>query len=189
MWPFTSRGARARTVGMYAQLLGSTVDYSRFAKNDAWIKLWLPERLDNAIDELSATHDASKPDVLRWLLFEHVYGRQEFEVLIKWQRKESEKRRHEALKPKEDISDGVQFSPQRGITIKVLGKSTLDLKVSLPAQLKDDLEPLARSERMGLSDYVRKVLVRVLLGERLHQQWQQAIGNIPADVIKEEAVP
>ena len=126
MWPFASRGARASTVAVYAKPLGSTVDYSRFAKNDAWIKLWLPERLANAIDGLSATHDASRPDVLRWLLFEHVYGRQDFEALSKWQRQESEKRRQEAPKLKEDRFDGVQSSPQRRPTIEMLGKSIQD---------------------------------------------------------------
>jgi hypothetical protein len=69
------------------------------------IKLWLPERLLAAIDALCDEHDASRPDVLRWMLFEHAYGRTEFAHL----------RRHAAAVPRAGAEDGpdVCYSPQR----------------------------------------------------------------------------
>jgi hypothetical protein len=69
------------------------------------IKVWLPERLLAAIDVLCDAHDASRPDVLRWLLFEHAYGRNEFAHL---------RRRAETV-PQAGEEDGpdVRYSPQR----------------------------------------------------------------------------
>jgi hypothetical protein len=46
-----------------------------FLVNDAVIKVWLPAKLSGRVDWLSAHHGSSRPDVLRALLFEHVYGR------------------------------------------------------------------------------------------------------------------
>ena len=83
MWPFARRGARANTPDSVPSL---PLDYAKFAHNGACLKLWLPEILDQALNQLSVTYDESKPDVLRGLLFEHVYGRQALEGLIAWKR-------------------------------------------------------------------------------------------------------
>jgi hypothetical protein len=45
------------------------------------------------------------------------------------------------------------------------------------------LTVLAQAENMGLSDYIRKTLVRLFLGEGFHHRWQAAIGNLPPEVV------
>jgi len=75
MWPYASRGSRF--LGDAADRHPSRLNSEDFAHNDGVIKLWLPERLLAAIDVLCDAHDASRPDVLRWLLFEHACGRTE----------------------------------------------------------------------------------------------------------------
>jgi hypothetical protein len=103
MWPYATRGSRF--LGDAADRHPSRLNPEDFAHNDAVIKLWLPERLLAAIDVLCDEHDASRPDVLRWMLFEHAYGRTEFAHL----------RRRAAAGPRDGEEDGpdVRCSPQR----------------------------------------------------------------------------
>ena len=103
MWPYATRGSRF--VGDAAACHPSRLNPEDFANNDAVIKLWLPDQLLAAIDVLCDAHDASRPDVLRWLLFEHAYGRTEFAHL----------RRRAETGPQAGEGDvpGVRYSPQR----------------------------------------------------------------------------
>ena len=66
--------------------------------------------------------------------------------------------------------------------MQLLGKSQEDFKLWLPLPLKTELEGLAKVEQFGLSDYVRKTLVRILLGEIFHHRWQAAIGKLPEEI-------
>jgi hypothetical protein len=75
MWPFATRGSRF--LGDAAARHPSRTNPGDFARNDAMIKLWLPENLLAAIDVLCDVQDASRPDVLRGILFEYAYGRTE----------------------------------------------------------------------------------------------------------------
>jgi hypothetical protein len=103
MWPFASRGSRF--LADASALHPSRLDPQDFARNDAVIKLWLPERLLSAIDVLCDAHDASRPDVLRWLLFEHAYGRTEFAHLCR--------RAETGRQAGEEDGPDVRYSPQR----------------------------------------------------------------------------
>jgi hypothetical protein len=72
IWPFPSRGARVDTA---LPDVDDMPPLEAFLVNDAVIKVWLPAKLSGRADWLSAHHGSSRPDVLRALLFEHVYGR------------------------------------------------------------------------------------------------------------------
>jgi len=103
MWPYATRGSRF--LGDAAARLPSRLDPRDFTRNDAVIKLWLPEKLLAAIDVLCAEHDASRPDVLRWILFEHAHGRTELAHL---------RRRAGAEPPAdEERRPEIRCSPQR----------------------------------------------------------------------------
>ena len=187
-WPFATRGTRVDAVQSSKLPVKLPDDLAVFAKNDACIKLWLPEKLTQALDAMSATHGMSRPDVLRSLFFEHVYGRPALDQLKEWKRKKDaeEEQRLEQSR----IDDvGIQFCPSsevqfstRRVTAEFLGKSHEDLKLWLPSPLKSELDQLAKSENFGLSDYLRKTLVRILLGESFHHQWRAAIGTLPEEV-------
>jgi len=187
MWPFAKRGARASTP---SPVVAPTLDYTAFARNDACIKIWLPEILDQALNQLSVAHDGSKPDVLRELLFEHVYGRQALAGLIAWKRLQDAKaslgmvRQPEAPYGERPLS---HLQSPRSAEIDLFGKATIAIKLWLPQRLKDDLDTLARHEQLDRSHYIRKTLVRQLLGELRHQQWRAAIGDLPADIRQVEA--
>ena len=192
-WPFAKRGSRVDAVTEPALPAALPTDLAAFSRNDACIKLWLPEKLITALDALSATHEMSRPDVLRWQLFEHLYGRPALDRVRAWKREKEagEARRQEAR----SASGGARFSPkqptpsERQITTQLLGKSVEDCKLWLPSPLKSELENLAKAEGLGLSDYVRKSLIRILLGETFHHRWQAAIGKLPDEVRQFEQDP
>ena len=167
---------------------------SVFGTNDAVIKLWLPEKLILSLDSMSASQGMSRPDVLRWLLFEHVYGRPALEQLKTWKRQKDAEAAEARRRSVEQVVDsGIRFSParvqfsERLITAQLLGKSIEDFKLWLPSPLKDQLETLSTMEELGISDYLRKTLVRILLGESFHHKWRAAVGKLPAEVRRFES--
>ena len=187
-WPFAKRGTRVDVPIKLDLPVPLPGDLSVFARNDVCIKLWLPEKLTQALEQMSGSTGQSRPDVLRWLLFEHVYGRPAFETLKAWkqQRDLEERRRREAVA---DVSPlQVKLSParvhtaERTVTAQLLGKSVEDFKLWLPGALKQELQTLAALESLELSDYLRKTLVRVLLGESFHHRWRAMVGKLPDEV-------
>ncbi len=187
LWPFATRGARIETE-LNRQVRDGTRDYGAFAVNDACVKLWLPERLTKALDRLSVDHDTSRPDVLRRLFFEHVYGMESFEELMEWKRRRDEEVRN-AIRLEEPLGCadvGIRFSLRRK-TIDMFGKATEDFKLWLPSPMHSDLMTLAKADNMGLSDYLRMTLVRVLLGEKAYLDWQKAISAVPDEWRRFEA--
>ena len=48
--------------------------------------------------------------------------------------------------------------------------------------MKQELAEVAAKHRTTTSHYVRKMLVQQLLGERLHSDWQTAIGQLPHNI-------
>jgi len=171
MWPYRARGSRV--CGDPREQWPSKLATTRFNRNDAVIKLWLPERLIVGVDVLSDAHNISRPDVLRWLLFEHVYGRVEFEHL-----RDRELRRRVG----DPIDDEPMFSRKdlqsavRTARLYFLGKSESDFKLTLPSALKADLERLAADCGESLSSYVRRVLARALLPETEYRHWQDPVN-------------
>lgn len=173
-WPFQKR--RTRLPEQLHQLMGSGLEYKPFATDDVSIKLWLPEKLIDKLDELAAYFQESRPNLIRFLLFVHVYGRYEFECMRSehaglftpadipavLRRKESDKG---------DLESG-EVAPTRRDVQLMLGKSDADFKLWLPSALKTELEELANRAGMKLSAYLRKILVEVLFGAKLMAEWQ-----------------
>lgn len=193
MWPFATRGAR------YADdsttTLSPQTNLHAFRTNDASIKLWLPEKLVSAIDVLCKSHDASRPDILRWVLFEHLYGRVEFEFLrrsVNLSVGEPEIQFSPRAEPKP------KFSSRRDVNNSYLGKATEDIKLWMPSVMKADLELAAASSasffsslmsrgKVPLSDYIRAVLARHLFGERFFVEWQDALAAANQMALTREA--
>ena len=75
----------------------------------------------------------------------------------------------------------------REINARHLGKATEDLKLFLPARLKLELQDLADAAKQPLSDYLRAVLARHLLGERFFREWQAALAKANAEAARHES--
>lgn len=70
------------------------------------------------------------------------------------------------------------FSTARAANAHFLGKSTENVKLTLPAALKRELEALAEQTGQPLSDYLRSVLARQLLGEGHYRRWQVELARV-----------
>lgn len=165
MWPYAKRGTRFD--GDVFERFPSELRKDRFSANDAVIKLWLPERLLAALDVLSRVHFISRPDVVRWVLFEHVFGKVEFALLLERERRKRVNEWYEGPM----FSRKTVTSTARALRLRYLGKSTADLKVEMPLVLKQGLEKLVEEAGESLSSYIRRVLARDFLTERQYQEW------------------
>ena len=70
------------------------------------------------------------------------------------------------------------FSTIRAANAHFLGKSTENMKLALPEALKRELEALAEQSGQPLSDYLRGVLARQLLGEGHYRRWQAELARV-----------
>jgi predicted DNA-binding protein len=172
MWPFAARGARADTA---LPDIDDMPALEAFVENDTIIKVWLPTKLSERIDWLSVQLGASRPDVLRGLLFEHVYGRVALRQLEEFARRKSET---PAIWFSKRVLDSPADEKPRQVNLAMLGKATDDFKLHLPARLKTDLADLSKFHGITVSHYIRKALVLVLMGERFHSEWQLALGKL-----------
>ena len=197
MWPFSSRGSQYGTIAPEPKDLPNFKD---FEKSEANLKIWLPQILIDRVNWLSKDRDVSRPDVIRGLLFEHLYGRVAYEALVKSVAKERAERELYLARSNFKLSDrllnrevessggDVKFSTARAtpIDLEHIGKSVDDIDVSLPRQLKTDLASLSLKHHLSPSSYVRKMLVQQLLGEQVHTTWQHAVGTISKEVLEIE---
>ena len=195
MWPYSARKSRSSTPEKIPTDLPLFDDYKH---DDAEIRVWLSQRLLDGINWLSSTLDISRPDVFKALIFEHLYGRIAYEAFIvhvqKLQRaKDKEDDRLRSLREK--VSDPwttagsrafnqATFSPSRDNQVdqKFIGKASENFKLALPLKMKQELAEVSAKHRLTTSHYVRKMLVQQLLGERLHSDWQTAIGQLPHNI-------
>lgn len=196
MWPFSSRSSQYGIVAPTPKDLPNCLE---FEQNDRKIKVWLPQILVDRINWLSKTRDASRPDVIRALLFEHLYGRVAYEELVKYA---ADKRANAALTLARQAQSGncstaINGTPQTAdilksadrstqVDLEWIGKSIDDIEVKLPRRMQVDLGEIASKHHLTASSYVRKMLVMQLLGEPTHTSWQKAVGAISKDVLQIE---
>ena len=70
------------------------------------------------------------------------------------------------------------FDTARAANAHFLGKSTENVKLALPEALKRELEALAEQSGQPLSDHLRGVLARQLLGEGHYLRWQAQLARV-----------
>lgn len=170
MWPYIKR--RTPFHGDIRERSPSQLVGERFDINDAAIKLWMPDRLLAAVDVLTFEQMMSRADVLRWILFEHVFGRAELAHLRERQRLRDLNR---LIDDRPMFSRKTAGASARALRVRFMGKSTEEMKVEVPSLLRESLLALASESGEALSEYVRRILARDLLPEREYQQWQAAI--------------
>ena len=183
MWPHSKRSSQ---YGVIAPKPQDWPNFDNFERSDASLKVWLPQILIDRINWISKTREISRPDIVRALAFENVYGRVAYEAFIAHA---TEIKYPQSLPSSSESIDQMlhpNIRRSRSITteqdLEHLGKSDEDLTITLPKKLKADLTQLADLHKLTPSSYVRKLLVLHLLGEQIHSQWQKALGNLPADL-------
>lgn len=141
-------------------------DWDGMNVDDAVVKIWIPEMLDQCLDALSEQFEQSKSDLARNGLMLHVHGRYVFEQLVAhhlWKLTRRVERELIIKYSMEGTSVKLEDAP-RPAFIRAFGKNTCDLKVWMPRKLKDDLVNLGYESGQTASEYMRRALTACYLG-------------------------
>lgn len=164
-WPFSTRGTRMSTQANFQPL--EPLDPRQFSEDDAVIKIKLTEPVSAAIDLISLENGNSRPDVVRAILFEHIYGAAALVQFAEWRR--------EQWADEDDYMavHALSADTRRNANFDTMGKANEDFKLHLPEIMRTDLERLAEATEQSLSAYCRRVLVAHLFGVRHVMRWQE----------------
>jgi hypothetical protein len=164
------------------------------------LKVWLPQSLVDRLNWLSAQADMSRVDVIRVLIFKHLYGEVGYEELVPTPPDRADAMVTAAVQQlgrsavpslfPQPMHGEIRRSPARldhTIDIQYLGESsTNSVPVELSRTMADDLGKLAQAEGLSKSQCVRKLLVLKLMGAVRHATWQRALGPISTDVLRSD---
>lgn len=146
------------------------------------VKLWIPERLDQVLNDVALDLHLSVSAVVRRSLFIQLYGRNDFLVVGaqrgEWLHPGDVRYSRDAMTPamtKRHAQRG-----RRGGRMPQLGKNYLSLKVWMPPQMRADLQTWADSLGVSLSHHLREVLVSEMFG-RAYLPERQALTQPPED--------
>lgn len=201
MWPFSTR--RSRAVGG----IPAPTDLpspTEFERNDASVKVWLPLPLTQRLDWLSAEQDISRQDVIRALLFQHLYGQVAYLGLLRWHGRQRSDHTLAAARQRASQSTVPAYFPQpkqeteleeisrsrprmAAVAAEMFGPATENWRLDMPRRMREDLKEVAGLEHLPVSELIRKILVLLLLGAPLHARWQAAIGRTSAEILRLEA--
>lgn len=158
-------------------LLHSVADMSRLTNHEIAIKVWLPERVAQAMKWLADYEGVSQSEWTRQHLTTYVYG----SVAVLAQK----------IRDERGVFDGPMFS-RTGVDrnagrwvylVPQLGKNTVAFKVWVSQQLRDDLEILAKHAGVGLSPFIREALVGQLLGRGSLPELPEILGAATAEAL------
>ena len=148
--------------------------------NNATLRIWLPEPLRLAMDQVAKHLDTTLSKYLREFFVVYLYGNHALIDMFKNQTGIFYQ------PPKENKLDNdfdiPMFSRVRSVEfIPSLGKNIVPFKIFLNAQIKSDLQLLADKSEMALSQFIREILVSHFLG---HSFWPERNQMLAPDQIK-----
>jgi predicted DNA-binding protein len=143
-------------VTYHVQLSGR--NYEELEECDVALKFWLPESIEKKIDEMSSVQNTSTSDLVRQILFIHLYGRYDLFGLVERKGSAFTLRQPPMYSRVRQVPDPDAPPP------KPVEKSIADFKVWIPAKMKADIQALAQKAGKKPSLYVRQVIVTHLFG-------------------------
>ncbi len=140
---------------------GTKRNYSALKTNDVAIKIWLPEVVKTAMNEVCFYVDTTHSDLVRQTLFMYLYGRYDLIATI-------ERGEHDfALNQLPRFSRSAAPENSSRVTqnrTPELGKNMFDVKVWISKKMKNDLTILAENSGLSLSVFTREILISNLFG-------------------------
>jgi hypothetical protein len=142
----------------------SNRNFDQLKECDVALKFWLPEYVERMIDKMCSFLDTSASDLIRQILFIHLYGRYDLFGLIERQdqtynlqtrEKVMYSLRTDSLTPEQEVAKDLELKKARNIA---------DVKVWVPAKMKEDIKLLAQKLGKKPSQYVREVIIIHLFG-------------------------
>lgn len=138
--------------------------------NDAELRVWIPEPLKLAMEEVSNRLEKTVSEYLRDFFVVYLYGSHELICMV-----ENQTGVFYTPPPKPSAEElehsEVFFSRSRSVDfIPGLGKNIVPLKLFLHEKLKTDLQTIADQTSLPLSRFVRELMVSHFLG---HTVWPE----------------
>jgi len=143
----------------HSELVSGMGDFSDLASEEIALKFWLPESVEQALEDLAQHYQVSVSMMVRVLLADYVYGRYALAYMRENQLGIYE-HRHPALFSRRGLPPGARHVYK----VPELGKNIAPIKVWIAKRLKDDLTILADHADVLLSRFVREVVVGAVLG-------------------------
>lgn len=140
----------------------SNRNFDQLKECDVALKFWLPEYVERMIDRMCRFQDTSASDLIRQILFIHLYGRYDLFGLIERQDETYN------LQTREKVRFSLRpntFEEEVAISIEEKNKRNIaDVKVWVPSKMKDDIRQLAQKAGKKPSVYVRELIIIHLFG-------------------------
>jgi hypothetical protein len=130
-------------------------DYGFLDDDPVPLKVWLPEAVETMVEELARQRDLPKSTLIGQLLFAHLYGWHDLELVLA----HGGGRLGSAPLEAESRSPGYRTE---------LGKSVADVRLFVAPRMKADLERLAEGQGLKLSAYARRVVLDQVMGRAPH---------------------
>jgi hypothetical protein len=160
----------------FVQILDGMGDFRDLGKHDVALKFWLPEPVEQALDELRDKNRDSTSEFLRQFLVVHCYGLYAFRQMadaVPGLFKDSDGPLY-SREPMVSYDESGKDGPAQPASIKKkrvetywvpeLGKNVAPIKIWIPSRLRNDLQTLADHVGIKLSQYLREIVVSRLLG-------------------------
>jgi len=160
----SSRNDEAAVDEQPAQLLSGTGrDLGAFKDNDIPLKVWVPDPVKEALEELARHYDSNMSTLIRHVLFVHVYG--VYDLLAMAERGD---RRFLPQGFRESFNDEIRYSRTAAAANRTadLGKNDRDIKIWAPAPLIEEIDQLAEQAGIKRSEFIRETLVSHLFGRK-----------------------
>lgn len=130
-------------------------DYGFLDDDPLPLKVWLPETVEAMVEDLARQRDLPKSTLIGQLLFAHLYGWHDLELVLA----HSGGRLGNTPLEVESRSPGYRAE---------IGKSIADVRLFVAPRVKADLERLAQIQGLKLSAYARRVVLDQMLGRAPH---------------------
>lgn len=141
-----------------------SVDVSDFGTCDCQVSFAITEEMRSLIQRLASERSTSQAAVGRAILFEALYGVRRYYELLEHLRRTAQL----GTSVQGASDDDVKFSRSRftQIDLKHLGKADIVRQLSIPRKMADDLEIVAKGTGYEISQQVRHLMFRLLVGKR-----------------------
>lgn len=151
-------------------------DFGDLFTCSAALKVWLPDSIELQLQEMSFFLNISVSDLIRQILFIHLYGRYDFLGYV-------ERSLHHFKDPA-SVVDDVMFSltdddepPPTPVPEPPKEKQVAATKIFLPERMKQDLLAISEKRLVPVSEYCRSVIKSHLMGQ---------YGDLPESPMKDE---
>jgi hypothetical protein len=144
---------------------------------DAELRVWLPETLKLAINEVAMHSEKTVSAYMRELFVMYLYGAHELLCMSK-NKTGIFHTENPSAKQMDSFDSQIRFSRARSVDyIPGLGKNIVPLKLFLHEKIKADLQELADKATLPLSQFVRELLVSHFLGHTAWSERQQMLST------------